>query len=69
MPTRSLLAATATIVAAVLLALGAALPASADTTVATVTVTGGSLSISAPADAGNLRTRANTMPLPAVFAV
>jgi hypothetical protein len=43
MPTRSLLVATAAIVAAGLLALGAALPASADTTAATVTVTGGSL--------------------------
>ncbi len=44
-----------------LLAGGAAQPASADVTVATVTVTGGSLSISAPASAGNLGTRANTV--------
>ena len=36
-------------------------PASADTTGATITLTGGSLSITAPADAGNLGTRANTV--------
>ncbi|MDT7786139.1 MAG: hypothetical protein QOF58_4558 [Pseudonocardiales bacterium] len=61
MLTRSLLAVTAAIATSALLGLGAALPASGDITAATVTVTGGSLSISAPADAGNLGTRANTV--------
>jgi hypothetical protein len=59
--TKRLAAATATAATFGLLAIGAAQPASADTTVATVTVTGGSLSISAPANAGNLGTRANTV--------
>jgi hypothetical protein len=36
-------------------------PASADITAATITVQGGSLSISAPTDAGNLGTRANSV--------
>jgi hypothetical protein len=36
-------------------------PAAADTTTATVTVTGGSLSITAPTVAGNLGSRANTV--------
>ena len=44
-----------------MLTLGAASPALAGTTTATVTVTGGSLSITVPADAGNLGTRANTV--------
>lgn len=43
------------------LALGVALPAAASATTATVEVTGGSLSISAPADAGSLGTTANTV--------
>jgi hypothetical protein len=54
-------AATGAVATLALLAAGAAQPASADTTAATVTVTGGSLSISAPANAGNLGTRANTV--------
>jgi hypothetical protein len=43
--------------------LGMSLPASADTTAttATITITGGSLTITAPADAGNLGTRTNTV--------
>ena len=49
----------ATLVAA--LALSVALPAAASPTTATVEVTGGSLSISAPADAGSLGTAANTV--------
>jgi hypothetical protein len=44
-----------------LLALGLADSASAASTTATVTVTGGALSISAPVDAGNLGTIANTV--------
>jgi len=44
-----------------MLALGIALPASAEPTTATITVTGGSLSITVPADAGNLGTRMNTV--------
>jgi hypothetical protein len=44
-----------------MLTLGAASPAMAGPTTATVTVTGGSLSITVPADAGNLGTRANTV--------
>lgn len=47
-----------------MLTLGTALPASADTTggtPATVTVTGGFLSITVPADAGSLGTRGNTV--------
>ena len=43
------------------LTLGVALPAAAETTTAKVEVTGGSLSISAPADAGSLGTTANTV--------
>jgi hypothetical protein len=44
-----------------LITLITALPAAADTTSATVTVTGGSLSITAPPGAGSLGTRANTV--------
>jgi hypothetical protein len=47
-----------------LLMLGLALPASADSppgTPATITVTGGALSITVPTNAGNLGTRANTV--------
>lgn len=58
MRTRRLLLATA----AGMLTLGTALPASAEVTGATVTVTGGALGITVPADAGNLGTRANTVP-------
>jgi hypothetical protein len=56
---RSLLVA----IAAGMLTLGIGLPASADTgtTAATVTVQGGFLTMSVPADAGNLGTRANTV--------
>lgn len=43
------------------LALGVALPAAAGPTSATVEITGGSLSISVPADAGSLGTTANTV--------
>lgn len=43
------------------LALGLSLPASAADTTATVTVTGGFLSITAPSTAGNLGTRENTV--------
>ncbi len=43
------------------LALSIALPAAANDTTATVEVTGGSLSISAPTDAGSLGTTANTV--------
>lgn len=44
-----------------MISLGLAMPASADTTGATVTVAGGTLSITAPANAGNLGTRSNTV--------
>jgi hypothetical protein len=44
-----------------ILTLGVASPALAGPTAATVTITGGSLSITVPADAGNLGTRANTV--------
>jgi hypothetical protein len=56
---RSLLVA----LAAGVVMLGMTLPASADTsaTTATITITGGSLTITAPADAGNLGTRMNTV--------
>jgi len=47
--------------AAALLAVGVALPASADTTGATITVTGGALSITAPTTAGSLGTLANAV--------
>ena len=50
--------------AAGVLTLGMTLPASAATTApttATITITGGSLAITAPADAGNLGTRTNTV--------
>jgi len=60
MRTRHLLLASA----AGMLALGAALPASAETsgdTAATLEVTGGSLGITVPVDAGSLGTRANTV--------
>lgn len=50
---------TASVAAA--LALGLALPAAAAPTTATVEITGGSLSISAPTDAGSLGTTANTV--------
>ncbi len=48
-------------ISAVLLIPAATLPASADPTDATITLTGGSLSITVPTDAGNLGTRANTV--------
>ena len=54
---RSLLVA----IAAALLTLAIALPASADPTGATVTIVGGVLSITVPTDAGNLGTRANSV--------
>jgi hypothetical protein len=57
---RSLLVA----LAAGVLTLGVTLPASADTTApttATITITGGSLAITAPANAGNLGSRTNTV--------
>ena len=57
MRTRSLLV----VAAAGLLSLGIALPASADTTTASVTVTGGTLTISAPAAAGSLGSIANSV--------
>jgi hypothetical protein len=57
MRTRSLLV----VAAAGLLSLGIALPASADTTTASVTVTGGTLTISAPATAGSLGSIANSV--------
>ena len=60
MRTRNLLVA----ITAGMLTLGIALPASADATgatSATITVTGGSLSITVPSDAGNLGTRANSV--------
>ena len=49
------------VAAAGILTLGIATPASAVGTTATVTVVGGALSISAPTDAGNLGSRANTV--------
>jgi hypothetical protein len=49
------------LVAAGILTLAVATPASAVGTSATVTVLGGALSISAPTDAGNLGSRANTV--------
>jgi hypothetical protein len=57
MRTRSLLV----LAAAGLLSLGVALPALADTTTASVTVTGGTLTISAPAAAGSLGSIANSV--------
>jgi uncharacterized membrane protein YjjB (DUF3815 family) len=48
-------------IAAGMLTLGIALPASADPTAATVTVLGGVLAITVPTDSGNLGTRANTV--------
>ncbi len=57
MRTRSLLVAAA----AALLSLGIAIPAFADTTTASVTVTGGTLTISAPAAAGSLGSIANSV--------
>jgi hypothetical protein len=59
MRTRRFVVATA----AGMLTLGIALPASADSGVsaATVTVTGGALSITVPTDAGSLGTRVNTV--------
>src|SRR4026209_2913184 len=57
MRTRSLIVAAAT----GLLSLGIALPASADTTTASVTVTGGTLTISAPAAAGSLGRISNSV--------
>jgi hypothetical protein len=44
-----------------MLTLGVAAPAMGATTTATVTVTGGALSITVPPDAGNLGTRANSV--------
>ncbi len=49
----------AVLAAIALLTAGAAVPASAST--ATVTITGGALTITVPANAGNLGTRANTV--------
>ena len=46
---------------AVVLALGITLPVAAEPTTATLEVTGGSLSISAPTDAGSLGTASNTV--------
>jgi hypothetical protein len=43
------------------LAVATSLPAAADPTAATVTVTAGALAISVPSDAGNLGTRSNTV--------
>jgi hypothetical protein len=43
------------------LAVATSLPAAADPTAATVTVTGGALAITVPVSAGNLGTRANTV--------
>ncbi len=43
------------------LVVSAAVPAAADTTTATITIAGGSLSLSAPAAAGNLGTLTNTV--------
>ena len=57
MRTRSLLV----VAAAGMLSLGLALPVSADTTTASVTVTGGTLTISAPAAAGSLGSIANSV--------
>ena len=57
MRTRSLLV----VAAAGLLSLGIAVPASADTTTVSVTVTGGTLTISAPAAAGSLGSIANSV--------
>ncbi len=57
MRTRSLFVAAA----AGLLSLGIAMPAFADTTTASVTVTGGSLTISAPAAAGSLGSISNSV--------
>ncbi|MDQ1517801.1 MAG: hypothetical protein QOE80_3631 [Actinomycetota bacterium] len=48
-------------IAAGMLTLGIALPASADPTAAAVTVVGGVLAITVPTDSGNLGTRANTV--------
>jgi hypothetical protein len=50
-----------TAAAAVLLVVGVGLPAQAQVTSATITVVGGALSITAPTDAGNLGSRANTV--------
>jgi len=57
MRTRHLLLA----IAAAALSTGTALPASAEPTSATLSITGGVLSITVPADAGSLGTRANTV--------
>jgi hypothetical protein len=59
MRTRSLLI----VLTAGMLTVGLSLPASADsgTSAATITVTGGSLSITVPTDAGNLGTRTNSV--------
>jgi hypothetical protein len=46
---------------AVVLMVGVGLPAQAQVTSATITVVGGALSITAPTDAGNLGSRANTV--------
>ncbi len=55
-----------TVSVAAALALGVALPALAATTTATLQITGGSLSISAPADAGSLGSAANTVAGPII---
>lgn len=58
---RPLVRFTAVPVAVALGSLGVVLPAAANPTTATVTITGGSLMISAPLAAGSLGTRANTV--------
>ena len=59
--TRLLHVTSASLATLVLLAVGAAPPASADTTTASIEVTSGSLSISVPTSAGSLGTRANSV--------
>jgi hypothetical protein len=61
MRTRPLLASSAIAATAALLLLSISSPAVADTTSATITVTGGVLSISVPTDAGSLGSRVNTV--------
>ena len=61
MRTRSLIVGGAAVAMSTLLLLSTGLTASADTTDATVTVTGGALSITAPANAGSLGSRVNTV--------
>jgi hypothetical protein len=61
MRTRPLLTSSAIAATAALLLLSVSSPAVADTTSATITVTGGVLSISVPTDAGSLGSRVNTV--------